>query len=89
MCQIIHFSACAGRCLLKNKEQNSKKKTFITLIFKIKALVIDNEAELDGDMEIKFQVNYVIIIWVDIRKIHTSKLMECLASIDIFQYYLA
>ena len=37
----------------------------------------------------KFNVVYVIIIWVDIRKIYISKLNKCLTSIVTFQYHLA
>ena len=58
------------------------------MILKLKALVIANKSDLDGDILIKFHVVYVIIIWTDIRKMHTSKLTKCLTSIVIFQYYL-
>ena len=36
--------------LLKNKEQNVLKKTVITLVFKLKALVICNKSNLDGNI---------------------------------------
>ena len=35
----------------------------------------------------KLHVVYVIRIWVDIRKIHTSKLTKCLTSMVIFEYH--
>ena len=46
----INFCAWAGECLLKNEEQNFQKKTVITLLFKLKALVIGNKSDLDGDI---------------------------------------
>ena len=48
-----------------------------------------NKADLDGDIWIKFHVVFVIRIWVDIRKMHTSKLTKSLTLIVIFQYRLA
>ena len=84
----IHFCACAGECLLKSEEQNFQKKTVIILIFKLKALVFDNKANLDGDIWIKLHVAFVIKVWVDIRKMNTSKLTKLLTSIVIFQYRL-
>ena len=35
---------------LKNLEQKFQKKTLITLIFKLEALVIGNEFDFDGDI---------------------------------------
>ena len=46
----IQFCTCAGEYLLKNTEQNLKKETVITLVFKLKVLVIGNEFDLDGDI---------------------------------------
>ena len=46
----INFCAWAGECLLKNEEQNFQKKTVITLLFKLKALVIGNKSDIDGDI---------------------------------------
>ena len=47
-----------------------------------------NKADLNEDIWIKFHAAYVIRIWVDIRKVHASKLTKCLTSIVIFQYRL-
>ena len=44
----IHL--CAGECLLENEEQNIWKKTVITLLFQLKALVIRNISDLDGEI---------------------------------------
>ena len=49
---------------------------------------VGNKSAFVGYIKIKFHVVYVIIIWVDIRKMHTSKLTKCLTSIVIFQYLL-
>ena len=46
----IYFCACAGECHLKNEEQNFYKKTVITLLFKLKALVTGNKSDLDGEI---------------------------------------
>ena len=46
----IHFCVSAGKCLLKNEEQTFQKKTVIILLFKLKALVIGNKSDLDGDI---------------------------------------
>ena len=56
MYQRFHFCASAGECVLKNEERNYQRKTVITLIFKLKALVIGNKSDLDGDIQIKFHV---------------------------------
>ena len=50
MCQRLNFCACTGGCLLKNEEENFKKKILITLVFKLKALVIGNNSDRDGDI---------------------------------------
>ena len=45
--------------LFKNEEQNFQKKTVITLVFKLKALIIRDKSELAGYILIKFHVPYV------------------------------
>ena len=50
MCQRFNFYACACQYLLKNEEQNFLKKTVITPVFKVRALVTDNKSDLDGDI---------------------------------------
>ena len=55
-------------------------KTVITLIFKLKALVIGNKFDLGGDVQIKFNVNVIIIM----TSILTS---TCLTSIVILHYH--
>ena len=42
------------------------------MLFKLKALIIENKSELDGDIWITFHVPYFIRIWADIRKIHIN-----------------
>lgn len=59
MCQRFHCCALAGECFLKNKELNFQKKTVITLVFKLKALIIRDKSELAGYISIKFHVAYV------------------------------
>ena len=60
----FRFCACADECLLKNAEQKFQKKTVITLVFKLKTLVIGNKFDLGRDIQIKFHVVYVIRILV-------------------------
>ena len=47
MCKKFHVCKCSGECSLKDAEQNSQKKPVITLIFKLKALVICTNFDLD------------------------------------------
>ena len=90
MRQKFHSLLCMCRWVpFKNEEQNFWKKSVITLLFKLKVPVTGNKSDFGGDIQIKFHVVYVIKIWVDIRKMHTSKLTNCLASIVIIQYHLA
>ena len=51
-------------------------KTVITLIFKLKALVIGNKFDLGGDVQIKFNVN-VIIIMTAIAILHYHRVRWC------------
>ena len=89
MCQRFDSFLCICRGVpFKNEEQNFQKKTVISLLSKLKAPVTVNKSDLDGDIEIKFNVVYVIKIQFDIREMHTSKLTNCLASIVIIQYHL-
>ena len=47
MCKRFHVCKCSGECSLKDAEQNSQEKPVITLIFKLKALVICTNFDLD------------------------------------------
>ena len=46
MCKRFHVCKGSGECSLKNAGQNSQKKPVITLIFKLKALVICTNFDL-------------------------------------------
>ena len=59
MCQRFDCCTLAGECFLKNEELNFQKKTVITLVLKLKALIIRDESELAGYIWIKFRVAYV------------------------------
>ena len=48
MCKRFHFCACAGECPLNDAEKNFPKTLVITLVFKLKSLVIDIEIGLGG-----------------------------------------
>ena len=55
-------------------------KTVITLIFKLKALVIGNKFDLGGDVQIKFNVNVIIImtsILTSIAILHYHRVRWC------------
>ena len=84
----IHFCACAGECLLKKWRAKILEKNCNYPAFYVKCIVIGNRADLDVDIWIKFYVVFVIRIWIDIMKMHTSKLTKSLTSIVIFQYRL-
>ena len=50
MCKRFHFCECADECPLRDAGINSEKKPVITLIFKLKALVICTKFDLSGDI---------------------------------------
>ena len=59
-CKRFHFCKCAGECPLKDAEQNTCKKPVITLIFKLKALVICSKFDLAWQQRDILNLTFVV-----------------------------